>query len=270
MLSKKLIFGSGASACKDFKGLSDVCRAALSQGIYCFDTAPSYRTEAILSKAVGLGAKELGLHREDYWIQTKIDPIQMYNGHLEEYFKQKLSEMRLEYVDSLLIHWPVFNYLMDTWESLLRLKDKGYTKAIGICNLRISHLLDLKSRGIVPEILQIERHPLNTFRKELLFCRENDIQLQDYSPLCKMHPRIRNNEAIRKIAEKYDCNIGQIVLKWHIDTGAIPVFTSTKPERVIEYASLDNFSLTSREIEVISSLNCNHKLYLESLLCPGF
>lgn len=270
MASKKLIFGSGASACKDFNGLQDVCRAALSQEIYRFDTAPSYRTEAILSKAVSMSAKDLGLHREDYQIQTKIDPIQMYNGHLEEYFKQKLSEMKLEYVDSLLIHWPVFNYLADTWESLLLLKEKGYTKNIGICNLRIDHLKDLKSKEIVPEILQIERHPLNTFREELLFCKENDIQLQDYSPLCKMHPRIRNNETIQKIAEKYNCNIGQIVLKWHIDTGAIPVFTSTKPNRVIEYSKLDDISLTNEEIQTISSLNCNHKLYLESLLCPGF
>ena len=270
MAKNKLIFGSGASACKDFNGLLEVCRTALSQEIYKFDTAPSYRTEAILSKAVSTGASELGLQREDYWIQTKIDPIQMYNGHLEEYFKQKLTEMNLDYVDSLLIHWPVFNYLMDTWNSLLKLQEKGYTKNIGICNLRINHLEDLKSKGIVPEILQIERHPLNTFNKELHFAKENGIQLQDYSPLCKMHPRIRNNEAVKNIAEKYNCNIGQIILKWHIDTGAIPVFTSTKSSRIIEYSKLENFSLTNKEIEVISSLNCNHKLYLESLLCPGF
>jgi diketogulonate reductase-like aldo/keto reductase len=60
----------------------------------------------------------------------------MYNGNIEKYFKGKLAEMRLDYVNSLLIHWPVGNYLMATWESLLALKEKGYTQKIGLCNLR--------------------------------------------------------------------------------------------------------------------------------------
>ena len=270
MLGKKLIFGSGLSSCKDFEGLSNVCKAALSHHIRQFDTAPSYRTEEILSKALRVSAKELGLHRDDYAIQTKIDPIQMYNGKVEGYFVNKLREMQLEYVDALLIHWPVFKYLDETWESLVKLKEKRYTKSIGICNLRISHLEELKNRGIMPEILQIERHPLNTFQEEVCFCKENNILIQDYSPLCKMHPRIKNDEEIKAMAEKYHCNIGQIILKWHIETGAVPVFTSTKPERVKEYSLLENFTLSEKDIKNISSLNCNHKMYLESLICPGF
>ena len=270
MCDNHLILGSGLSSCKDYDGLLKVCRVALSHNIRHFDTAPSYRTEVLLSEAVQNSAKDLGLHRDDYLIQTKIDPIQMYNGEVEEYFKNKLKEMRLEYIDALLIHWPIFNYLEDTWDSMINLKEKGYAKSIGICNLRIAHLKELKSKGIVPEILQIERHPLNTFQEEVLYCKENDINIQDYSPLCKMHSRIKNNESLIAIAEKYHCSIGQIVLKWHIDTGAVPVFTSTKPERVIEYSKLEHFSLNNEEIEKISSLNCNHKMYLESLICPGF
>lgn len=270
MVKGNLIFGSGLSSCKDYSGLLEVCRTALSNQIVHFDTAPSYRTEAVLSSAVRDSAKELGLNREDYAIQTKIDPIQMYNGNVEEYFKSKLKEMQLDYVENLLIHWPVFNYLMDTWESMNKLKELGLVKHTGICNLRISHLKELKEQGIIPEVLQIERHPLNTFEREVQFCKDNGIILQDYSPLCKMHPRIKNHAGVQLIAEKYGCNVGQIILKWHIDTGAIPVFTSTKPSRIVEYSKLGNFSLTDDEVHLISSLNCNHKLYLESLICPGF
>lgn len=270
MFINKLFFGSGVSSCKNYKDLLNLCRIALSNNIYNFDTAPSYGTESLLSKALKENARTLGLFREDYVIQTKIDPIQMYNGNVEEYFKNKLKEIQLDYVDSLLIHWPIFNYLYETWDSLVKLKEQGYTKSIGICNLRITHLKDLIAKDIKPEILQIERHPLNTFQDEVSFCLDNNIVIQDYSPLCKMHPQIKNNESINLIASKYNCSIGQVILKWHIDTGTFPIFTSTKPERIIEYSKLDYIKLSSEEIKNISLLNCNHKIYLESLVCPGF
>lgn len=269
-MNKFLIFGTGASACKDLAGLCSVCRSAMSHGILQFDTAPSYKTEEILSKAIFLCRQELGISREACSIQTKIDPIQMYNGRVEEYFKGKLLSMGLDYVDALLIHWPLQKYFLQTWESLQKLKDNKYVKNIGICNLRVRHLKNLLEQGIVPDILQIERHPLNIFEEERAFCKRHNIQLQDYSPLCKMHPRIHENVEIRQIAKKYNRNVGQVVLRWHIDTGAFPVFTSTKPERVEQYSQLEDFSLTQNEIDTISSLNCNHKLYLESLVCPGF
>ena len=86
--SKPVIFGSGASSSKDFKSLYINCHAALTNGITHFDTAPSYATEEVLSQAVQRSANELGLKRSDYQIQTKIDPIQMYNGKVVEYFKR--------------------------------------------------------------------------------------------------------------------------------------------------------------------------------------
>ncbi|MCD8266025.1 MAG: aldo/keto reductase [Prevotellaceae bacterium] len=269
-MSKPLIFGSGVSSLKDLSGLTEVCRTAIASGIRYFDTAPSYRTEQVLCEALRLCLSELGLSREDLRIQTKIDPIQMYEGNVEEYFKGKLKKMGLEYVDALLIHWPVGNYLRKTWESLLRLKEEGCAHKVGICNLRLPHLLELEGIGIVPEILQIERHPLNTFEREAAFCRQRGILLQDYSPLCKMHERIRESAALREIALRHGRDLGQIVLRWHIDTGATPVFTSTKQARVALYSHIDEFALSREEIGIISSLNVNHKLYLESLVCPGF
>ncbi len=269
-MSMKLIFGSGLSSHKDIQGLSEVCRTALECGINHFDSAPSYKTEALISKAVKIGANQLGLNRNDYSIQTKIDPIHMYNGNIEEYFKSKLIEMQLTYIDSLLIHWPLEKYFLDTWYTLVKLKEQGIAKEIGICNLRIRHMKKLSAAGIVPDIIQIERHPLNTFRDETEWCVKNNVALQDYSPLCKMHPFIKNDKAINSIAKKYDKDIGQIILRWHIDTGAIPVFTSKSIERIKQYSNIWSFKLTQEDIEAIYRVNRNHKLYLESLICPGF
>ena len=269
-MNKKIIFGSGLSSHKDIKGLKEVCKVALECGITDFDSAPSYGTESLISEAVRIGANELGINRNNYSIQTKIDPIHMYNGRIEEYFKGKLNEMHLEYIDALLIHWPVKKYLYDTWNALVKLKKAGIAKEIGICNLRIRHLKALSNDGIVPDILQIERHPLNTFRDEVEWCVEKGITLQDYSPLCKMHPLIKSNDLVASIAEKYSKNVGQIILRWHIDTGAIPVFTSKNCERIRQYSEIWDFALSKEEIETIYRINRNHKLYLESLICPGF
>lgn len=268
MKGKSIIFGSGVSSFKDFKGLTKVCEAALSNDILSFDTAPSYHTEDTLTKALFTVCNTHGLKREDIYIQTKIDPIQMYKGNITEYFKNKLRSMRLDYVDGLLVHWPVFNYLDKTWEELESLKETGYAKEIGICNLRIQHLEELKDKK--PDILQIERHPLNTFERETEFARNNGIKLQDYSPLCKMHPIIKKSEVIKKLSAKYKVSEGLLTLRWHLDTGGIPIFTSKKPERIKEYSNIDKISLSPEECNMISQLNINHKLYIESLVCPGF
>ncbi|MEE3484350.1 MAG: aldo/keto reductase [Bacteroidales bacterium] len=267
---KNLIFGSGVSAYKDFEGLRNVCRTAVMNDILKFDTAPSYKSEEILSKALLEISKELGVSREKMYIQTKIDPIQMYDGRVVEYFKGKLKSMKLDYVDALLIHWPLKNYLERTWNEMQEIKRLGLTRKIGICNLRIDHLKSLEMNGLIPEILQIERHPLNTFQSEVDFCHAKNIEVQDYSPLCKMHPLLKDNENLNAIAEKLGKNVGQIILKWHIDTGATPIFTSKKNERIVQYSDIDDINLEQDDIEAIASLNMNHKLYLESLVCPGF
>lgn len=269
-MHKPLIFGSGVSSFKDEAGLNQVCECALENDIMRFDTAPSYKTEEVLSSCLLALAKKHGLQREQLSIQTKIDPIQMYHGNVENYFQKKLIRMKLDYIDVLLIHWPVQKYFMKTWEEMNRLKDAGLAKRIGICNLRITHLEELKGKGIVPEVLQIERHPLNTFEEENKFCIRHNIELQDYSPLCKMHPKLKDSLILKQLSEKHGKSIGNIILRWHIDTSATPIFTSKNPNRIVDYSSVDTFSLSSDDIESINSLNVNHKLYLESLICPGF
>lgn len=267
---KKLIFGSGVSSFKDVEGLKKMCSVAIDNGIMAFDTAPSYHTEEALSEALLQVLNEAGKTREQIHIQTKIDPIQMYHGQVEKYFEEKLNSMHLDYVDALLIHWPIHTSLCRTWEELKSIKRNGLARKIGICNLRISHLRELKGIGVIPEILQIERHPLNTFMEEVRFCEENNITLQDYSPLCKMHPLLRDNMLLKEMSERYGESVGSIILKWHIDTGAVPIFTSKNPGRIAEYSNIDSFQLSNEDIEKITSLNINHKLYLESLVCAGF
>lgn len=266
----EIMFGTGASSEKDYERLHRLIKVALESGIRGYDTAPSYATEDMLGHILREQSKMLGINREELVIQTKIDPWQMQDGRVEEFVSSVLQKMGLDYLDALLIHWPVLEYLDDTWGKMVELKGKGLVKHLGICNVRLRHLQKVNCYDVKPEVVQIERHPLRTCVEETVFCQEHGLLQQSYSPLCKMDSRICNSERIIKIAERCHVSVGMVVLRWHLDTGTVPIFTSKKEERIREYANLQNFTLSAEEIKEIESLNENYKLYLESLICPGF
>lgn len=269
---KELYFGTGASSCKIYEDLHQVLEAAIAGGIMRFDTAPSYGTEEALGKALHELSQEYGVRRDELCVQTKIDPWQMQekNGNVREYIELALGKLRLDYLDALLIHWPVPEYFDNTWDAFIQLRNAGLVKKIGVCNVRVRQLSRMQGRTELPQIVQIERNPLRTCEEELRFCRDYHIEVQAYSPLCKMDDRIKCSKTLQDIAEQTGKNIGQVVLRWHIDTGVHPIFTSKKCSRIHEYCELDDFSLTPEQISQISVLNENYKMYLESCICPGF
>lgn len=269
-LQPQLILGTGASAPKEQDHLYGIVRTALANGIRCFDTAPSYKTEQLLGIALHTCMKEMDIKREQLFIQTKIDAWQMQNGNIERFVDDVLCDMKISYLDSLLIHWPVPEYMDETWSKIIQLKKASKTKNIGICNIRIRQLLEYEKYDLKPDIIQIERHPLRTCSNEIDYCHDNNLSVQSYSPLCKMHLKLRESEIIKGIAERKRRSVGQIILRWHIDTGVCPIFTSTKTSRVEEYSQIFDFSLNEEEIGQISSLNENYKMYLESIAAPGF
>lgn len=250
--------------------MKPVIFSALKHGINRFDTAPSYGTEQALGAVLRSAENELGLTRKDYYVQTKIDAWQMMERNITKHFDDVLRKMNIEYLDSLLIHWPVPEEMINTWSQMAGLKSSGLVKNIGICNVRMRQLRQIAMYDDKPDIIQLERNPLRTCENETVFCIENDIELQSYSPLCKMHPKLRDNDIVREISERYHRTTGQIIMRWNIDTGGNPIFATHKPERTEEYSEVLSFELAPKDIELISGLNENHKMYLESWACPGF
>ena len=265
----RMMFGTGASSAKNLEGLYSPVESALRSGICGFDTAPSYGTEDVLSKVLKRAMQENGISRESIFIQSKIDPPQMQAGRIEEDLIELLKRMELDYLDSLLVHWPVCEYMDRTWSAFVRLKERRLVRYIGICNVRTRQMRDIMAYPVKPDIIQIERHPLRVCNEEIEICKNNGWIVQAYSPLCKMCSGIRESAVLKEIARKHGASIGQVVLRWHIDSDVIPVFTSTKDGRVKEYAAIKNFSLTDEEIDRINGLNQDYKMYLESLVCPG-
>lgn len=267
-----IMFGTGASSAKTFDELYPLIRTAVECGILAFDSAPSYKTEAILGACLGRCMKDFSVDREDFFIQTKIDAWQMTEGRsaVVTYIEKVIKEIDVDYLDALAVHWPVPEYMEQTWEAFVKAKERGLVRYIGICNLRMRQLQGLPVGGALPDFIQIERHPLRTCAREVKFCQDRDIEIQAYSPLCKMNKDIAESPVLHDLAGKYGKNIGQIVLRWHMDSGVVPIFTSKKPHRIQEYASLNDLSLQRDEMGSIDSLNQDYKMYLESFACPGY
>lgn len=251
----------------DIGSMRRIVQCAFDVGIPAFDTAPSYGTEAMLGEAL----KDIShFNRESFFCSDKIDAIQMYNGNVKDHVEQRLGLMHFDYFDLLLIHWPLPQYIEATWKQLTELKRERKVRYIGICNVHVRHLEQYANLGIVPDYVQIERHPLNTCKDEVEYCKAHGITVMANSPLGRMLPGIRNSKILQTIAEKYQKNVGQVILRWHLDTGVIPVFGTKKEKRLKENTDIKDFSLTRNEIDSIESMNTNTKIFLESWGCPKF
>lgn len=269
-MAHNFIFGTGVSSAKRYEELRDLIECNIEHGIVKFDTAPSYKTENVLGSILSEIRKKRQIARDNIYIQTKIDAWQMQNGNIRKFVCEALKNLDTDYIDALLIHWPVPDYLKKTWDDFINLKKEGYIKSIGICNARERQLKEWVLWENKPEIIHIERNPLRVCEREIKICRDNGIEIQAYSPLCKMNKKIKDSTVLSQIAHKYNKNIGQIVMRWHIDTGVIPIYTTTRENRVREYTDIYDFELSENEVKSINELNENYKMYLEAWACPGF
>lgn len=256
---------------RDFKALKKIVAAAAGRGITAFDTAPSYQNEALLGRVVAEVARDFGLDRKAIFLSTKIDGWQMQetDGNVEVHIRDAVDKLAVEYLDLLLIHWPFSRYLSRTWKTLIEAKESGLIRAIGLCNVNPAHVeYVIRSSSVAPDVIQNERHPLRTDAEVLEICEKFGIRYQAYSPLCRMHRKLLASPVLADIARRHSKSIGQVILRWHLDTGSIPIFMSSKPERISEYSHVTSFRLDEQEIARIGSLNENYKIFIESWGCP--
>lgn len=252
--------------------LEPIIKCAYENGIIGFDTSPSYHTEKFLGISISRLIADKGIKRQNLFIQDKVDGWQMEEtkGKVSRYVETSLKKLCLDYIDVLFVHWPFPDYLKETWLTFAELKRQGKVRYIGLSNVRERHTRNLiEGTGVCPDIVQIERHPLRICCQDICYFHSKNIQVEAYSPVCRMDNRLINSEVLKTIAVKYGKSIGQIILRWHIDTGVIPVFMTKKTSRIKENMEIFGFHLIPKEIEAINSLDINYKIFVESVCCPG-
>lgn len=236
-----------------------------------FDTGRDYDNEPLLGDIFqGMFSKSI-CSREDIFITTKVGNWQQLKKNMEREIDISLKNLKLDYIDLWMLHWPLPDYWLENWAQVLDIYKKGKVKAIGIANCRERHLLELQRNGLeLPHVVQVEYHPFRTIPGFKQMCLNNKIQLEAYSANCLMLPFVRENEILNKIADKHNRTITQIIMRWHVQQKVIPIFRSFNKTHIKENLDVFSFELSEEEMNAIYSLNIDYKFHPESINCPGY
>lgn len=231
----------------------DAVLAALKNGYRHIDTAACYGNE----KEVGDAIAKSGIPREELFITTKLWNDDIRAGKAREAFFESLKKLGLDYVDLYLIHWPVEGS-NEAYKEMMKLRDEGYIRAIGVCNFKKHQMEDLiEAVGEVPAVDQMEFNPGIQDEEILEFCKDNNIVLEAWSPLG--HGESLSNPVIVEIADKYKKSPAQVILKWLLQKGIVILPKSVHENRIIENADLYDFTLSDEDLKAIDALNANKR-----------
>jgi diketogulonate reductase-like aldo/keto reductase len=227
----------------------DAVKTALKVGYRHIDTAAIYRNE----QAVGQAIAESGIAREDLFITTKLwNSVRGFEATLDS-FEEQCKKLRTNYIDLYLLHWPKDNDA-ESWRAMEELYLKGRIKAIGVSNYHRHHFESLmETAKVKPMVNQLECHP-RLVQKDLLdYLEKEEVVMEAYSPL--MRGEIMHIPLLKKLSEKYNRSIAQIVLRWNLERGIVVLPKSVTSSRIKENYDIFDFSLSAEDVEAINALN---------------
>ena len=226
-------------------------------GFTLLDYSSSYGDGKLIGEAI----KKSGIKREDLFITTRISNGAQRQHKVRECLMSQLKGMGIKQVDMLMFHWPVTDVYLDTWMEMVQLYKEGYCRCLGVANCHKHHLEALmKVADVVPAINQVEVHPLFTQKELINYCWSKGIQVEAYTAIARFDDRLMRLPLLKNIAKKYSKTIVQIVLRWHIQTGTIPLVRSLNKGRQKENINIFDFQLTDDEMKAIDSININSRL----------
>ncbi len=233
---------------------AEAVQNGIINGYRLIDTAVIYGNEEGTGKGIKEGLNVTGLSREDLFITSKV-----WNDHISyeetiQAFEDSLTRLQLDYLDLYLLHWPGKAAYRDSWLALESLYQAGKIKSIGVSNFEISHLEDLLTfASVIPVLDQVELHPQLAQNKLRAFTQKHGIKLQAWSPL--MQGQLLNHPVIEEIAAKHQKLPSQVILRWDIQRETLLVVKSIHPRRMIENASIFDFSLDQEDMKRLSNLD---------------
>ena len=256
-------------------------RWALKLGYRHIDCASVYGNQNEVGQAIQDAINEDGIKRHELFITSKLWNDSHKIEDVKPAFEQTLSELKLDYLDLYLIHWPVAQKkgtqmpkddddwlsleevpLWETYSEMEKLYEQGLCKAIGVSNFNKEHLGKLISKTqIIPAVNQVECHPLLNQKELIEYCSKNNIAVTAYSPLGAQysHGSLLANPRIVDIAAKNNATPAQVLLAWQIARGVIVIPKSVHEDRIKEnFASLA-LSLDNDDIEKINEMNEDHR-----------
>ncbi|WP_458107860.1 aldo/keto reductase [Arthrobacter sp. R3-55] len=233
--------------------VADAVVEAVSHGYRHVDTAKKYGNE----KGVGDGIRACGVGREELFITTKLDGEFQGSGKAVAGLEGCLERLGLEYVDLLLIHWPLPRRgdFVSTWKTFEELRASGKARSIGVSNFKPAHLDQLfRETDVVPAVNQIQVSPSIPRPAARAYNERNGIVTESYSPLGASSDLL-NAPVLAGIGAKYAKTPGQVVLRWHVQQGLVAIPKTSNPQRMKENLDIFDFELDHDDLTRLQTLD---------------
>jgi len=230
----------------------DAVAGALAAGYRLLDTAVNYGNEPEVGEAVRRG----DVDRDEVLVATKLPGRDHGYDETIASARGSLERLGLERIDLYLIHWPnpsVDKYL-DSWRAMIRLRDEGLVRSIGVSNFT-EHMLTrlIDDSGVIPAVNQVEMHPYFPQAALRAYHAERGIRTESWSPLAR-RSELLSEQAVVDIAAAHGVTETQAVLRWHVQLGSTPIPKSGHAGRQRENADVFGFRLTDAEVAALSGL----------------
>lgn len=244
--------GFGTSPIGDAEAEQAVA-AALRAGYRLIDTAENYRNEA----GVGRGIRSSGVDRDEIFVTTKLN--KRWHGEAEAHraFSNSAERLGLERIDLLLIHWPnpQQDRYVDAWRGLISLLEERKVRSIGVSNFKPAHLDRLlDDTGVTPHVNQIQLDPRHSRPDERRYDAAHSIVTESWSPLGAGNDLLAE-PTIVQLAQRHARTSAQIVLRWHLQLGLIPIPKTSKPSRMSENIDVFDFELGGDDLRELAQLD---------------
>jgi alcohol dehydrogenase (NADP+) len=258
---------------------------AIRLGYRHIDCAAIYGNEKEIGEALETAFRAGDVRREELWITSKLWNNRHGHKNVRPAIEKTLADLRLDYLDLYLIHWPVpMKYVVphvpdqfltleeqpiaDTWLGMEEVLEAGLTRHIGVSNFsikKLTHLLDVARHN--PEVNQVEMHPLLAQNALCRFCEAEKIHITAYTPLGRPAsgdrpadaPELLESPVVTAIAEQHECTPAQVVLAWAMERGTAPIPKSTNPRRLAENLASQNVALTDADMAALNKLDRHYR-----------
>ena len=228
-------------------------KTGIQLGYRLLDSAFNYENEGTLGAAI----RSCGIPREELLVTSKLPGRHHAYKQAVQTIEESLFRAGLSYYDLYLIHWPNprLDLYVEAWQALLDAKKRGLIRVAGVCNFLPEHLERLQAEtGELPEVNQIELHPYFNQSEVREYHQKNHILIESWSPLGRGSDLLSNPKII-EIAKKYEKAPSQIVLRWHIQLGVIPIPKGSTEQHLLENLSVFDFTLDKADEDEINLLS---------------